>query len=180
MKQGVCWAGRHDCMAAQAWEPRTGRRGARAVRVTAAVLLGELQGGEKAGTRPAEAEGSASKGLRDVRARQHHGSPRSRAAPRPPRDGGAEPGSESMLQVPAPGSCHLLARHTRLRGADGAPRESRKEGTSGRTRKRHCGGQGPHAPDPLLCGQAAEMKPCPRSAVSAGAVLLRGHTRGDC
>lgn len=118
-------------------------------------------------------------GARGVHARQHHESQRSRATSRPPRDGGAEPGSGSTLPVLVPGSSHLLTGQTRPGGADGAPRGSRREGTSGGTRTRRRGGRGPHAPDPLLCGRAAGTRPCPRSAVSAGPVLLRGHTGGD-
>lgn len=35
-------------------------------------------------------------------------------------------------------------------------------------RKRHRGGQGPHAPDPLLHGRAMDVKPCPHVATQAG------------
>lgn len=109
-------------------------------------------------------------GLRGAQGRPRTPAPRAqcpRAASRPPRDGGAWPGSGSMLQVPAPAPATCAQTDSTKRGRR-APREPRKEGTPGWTRKRRRGGQGPHAPDPLLRGRGTDVKPCPRVATQAG------------
>lgn len=96
-----------------------------------------------------------------------------RAASRPPRDGGAWPGSGSTLQVPAPAPATCAQTDSTRRGRR-APREPRKEGTPGWTGKRRRGGQGPHAPDPRLRGRGTGVEPRPRVATQAGRL---GHLR---
>lgn len=111
-------------------------------------------------------EASASEGLRDVPARQH----REPSAPGPPpgRRRTAGPGRDREACCRCPPRLPPPAHRQTTRRGRRAPREPRKEGTPGWTRKRRRGGQGPHAPDPRLRGQGTDVKPRPRVATQAG------------
>lgn len=135
------------------------------MRVTAADLPDEIRGGGKAGTRPAEARPRPRRGSgTSLHASTASPVPQGRLQAAAGRRGQAGMGKHAAGA--RPGSRHLRTDSTK-RGRR-APREPRKEGTPGWTRKRRRGGQGPHAPDPLLRGRGTDVKPRPRVATQAG------------